>query len=234
VTYAYAIMKLWEQLFIVKKHQIKMMMRRGYTVPDAALLDYTYDQFEAYYKQALSSVTTADAPVDLFDVITTEIEHPRKALVWYTPQQNRDVPVDDIREMIAYITEDDGSVRPYREIIVISAGRLSSKITQQIDVLEQLNVHHFTYQEMSYDPTHHFLAVPHQRLRPQEAKDFLNKAHIQASQLPTILASDPIVKYYGWPVNSILRVKRTSVIGVVAPETVFYRRVVPAPPRGEK
>ena len=229
---SYATMKLWEQLFVVKKNQIKMMQRRGYTVPDAALVDYTYAQFEAYYKNALTSVEPA--AVDLFDVITTEIEHPRKALVWYTPQQNRDIPVDDIREMIAYITEDDGSVRPYREIVIISAGRLSSKMSQQIDVLEQLNVQHFTYQELSYDPTHHFLAVPHTRLSTKDAKAFLAKTNIQASQLPTLLSSDPIVKHYGWTVNSIVRIQRTSVVAMAAAESVFYRRIVPAPPRGEK
>lgn len=229
-------MKLWEQLFVVKKNQIKMMQRRGYTVPDAALLDYTYAQFEAYYKQALASVepVVGQAPVDLFDVITTEIEAPKKALVWYTPQQNRDIPVDDLREMIAYITEDDGSVRAYREIVVISSGRMSSKMTQQLDVLEQLNVQHFTYQELSYDPTYHFLAVPHVRLSSKDAKAFLARTRIQPSQLPTILSSDPIVKYHGWSVNSIVRIKRTSVIGMAAPESVFYRRIVLAPPRGEK
>jgi len=230
-------MKLWEQLFVVKKNQIKMMQRRGYTVPDAALLDYTYAQFEAYYKQALASVDAPVAgqiPVDLFDVITTEIEHPRKALVWYTPQQNRDIPVDDIREMIAYLTEDDGSVRPYREIVVVSAGRLSSKMSQQIEILDQLNVQHFTYQELSYDPTHHFLAVPHVRLSTKDAKAFLAKSKIQPSQLPTILASDPIVKHYGWAVNSIVRIQRTSIVAMAAQESVFYRRIVSAPPRGEK
>lgn len=229
-------MKLWEQLFVVKKNQIKMMQRRGYTVPDAALTDYTYAQFEAYYKQALASVepVAGQPPVDLFDVITTEIEAPRKALVWYTPQQNRDIPVDDLREMVAYITEDDGSVRAYHEIVVISSGRMSSKMTQQLEILEQLNVQHFTYQELSYDPTYHFLAVPHTRLSAKDAKAFLARTRIQASQLPTILSSDPIVKYHGWNVNSIVRIQRTSVIGMAAPESVFYRRIVPAPPRGEK
>jgi len=229
-------MKLWEQLFVVKKNQIKMMQRRGYTVPDAALLDYTYAQFEAYYKQALASVepVAGQPPVDLFDVITTEIEAPKKALVWYTPQQNRDIPVDDLREMIAYITEDDGSVRAYREIVVISSGRMSSKMSQQLEILEQLNVQHFTYQELSYDPTYHFLAVPHVRLSTKDAKAFLARTRIQPSQLPTILSSDPIVKYHGWAVNSIVRIQRASVIGMAAPESVFYRRIVPAPPRGEK
>lgn len=229
-------MKLWEQLFVVKKNQIKMMQRRGYTVPDAALLDYTYAQFEAYYKQALALVEPVDvqAPVDLFDVITTEIEAPKKALVWYTPQQNKDIPVDDLREMIAYITEDDGSVRNYREIVVISSGRMSSKMTQQLEILEQLNVQHFTYQELSYDPTYHFLAVPHTRLSSNETKAFLKRTRIQPSQLPTILSSDPVVKYYGWKANSIVRIQRMSVISMAAPESVFYRRIVPAPPRGEK
>ena len=229
-------MKLWEQLFVVKKNQIKMMQRRGYTVPDATLLDYSYAQFEAYYKQALASVepVAGQPPVDLFDVIISEIEAPKKALVWYTPQQNRDIPVDDLREMISYITEDDGSVRAYHEIVVISSGRMSSKMTQQLEILEQLNVQHFTYQELSYDPTYHFLAAPHIRLSTKEAKAFLARTRIQPSQLPTILSSDPIVKYHGWAVNSIVRIQRTSVIGMAAPESVFYRRIVPAPPRGEK
>lgn len=229
-------MKLWEQLFVVKQHQIKMMQRRGYTVPDAALLDYSYAQFEAYYKQALASVPSepGQPPIDLFDVLTTELDTPRKALVWYTPQQNRDIPVDDVRDLIAYLTEDDGSLRPYREIVIVSMGRLTSKLMQQIDVLDHLNVQQFTYQELSYDPTHHFLAVKHRRLTAQQTKQWLARSRLQPHQLPTILSTDPIIKYYGWSPNSIVCIQRTSVIDGVAPETVFYRRIVAAPPRGEK
>lgn len=229
-------MKLWEQLFTIKKNQIKMMQRRGYTVPDSALTEYTYEQFETYYKTVLSSVQTGDghAPVDLFDVIMTEIEHPRKALVWYTPHQSRDVSVDDIRGLIAYITEDDGSVRSYADIVVISAGRISSKLNQNLEILNRLNVQHFTYNELMYDPTYHFLAVPHVRLSTKETKAFLSSSNTQVSQLPTILTSDPIVKYYGWKSNSILRIHRKSLVGMTAPDSVFYRRVVQAPGSGEK
>jgi len=226
-------MQLWEQLFVVKKNQIRMMQRRGYTVPDAALLDYTYAQFEAYYKQVLAS-TEGQPSIDLFDVLTTEIETPRLALVWYTPQQSRDIPVEDIRDIVAHATEDDGSLRNYRTVIIISSGKMSTKIAQHVDILEQLNYQHFTYQELMYDPTHHFLYVPHTRLRSKEEKAFFASTKIQASQLPTLLSSDAIVKYHGWPVNSVIRIQRTSIVGTLSAESVFYRRVVQAPVKGEK
>jgi DNA-directed RNA polymerase subunit H (RpoH/RPB5) len=229
-------MKLWEQLCVVKKNQIKMMQRRGYTVPDATLLDYTYDQFESYYKQALESAPPTDGlpPIDLFDVLTTEIETPRPALVWYTPQQSRDIPVEDIRDLISYITEDDGSLRRYRTVIIISMGKMSTKISQHIEILEQLNYQHFTYQELMYDPTHHFLYVPHVKLKSNEEKAFLATVKVQPAQLPTILSSDAIVKYHGWSVNSIIRIKRSPVVGALSAGSVFYRRVVQAPVKGEK
>lgn len=215
-------MKLWEQLFCVKQHQLRMMRARGRSPPDAALVDYTFPQFEAYFTQAVA----ARAGTDIFDVLTTDADG---VLVWYAPSQKRDIPIDDVRALVDYITDADARVRPYTEIIIVSFGRMNTKTSQMLDFLDGVFLQHFAYAELMYDPTQHFLAVPHTRLDPKAARALLAKHAIQPAQLPTLWTSDPIAKYYAFRPNDIVRIERTSLTSAAPHRSVFYRRVVNAP-----
>lgn len=217
----------WKQLFVVKQHQLRMCARRGYVCPDAALLDYTFEQFETYYTRALEQ--TPD--LDLTSALSTELETPRKALVWYTQMGTKEVSLDDVRALLDYVTEDDGTVRPYRDLLVVSPGPMRSKASLPLEALHRfkIRVQHFTYQELSYDPLHHFLANTHTRLSKDEANQVYASVGVQGTCFPTIYSTDPVVKHLGFKAGDLIRVERKGLQALGVPSSVFYRRVAPGP-----
>ncbi len=218
-------------LLRVKKHQITMMQRRGYVCPDAALLDYTEAELATYVATGVNTGKT-----DMFDVLTGPVQpmagskKTRAVLVWYTPQQAKEVPVDDARSLLDALTLDDGSVVPHRLVVVVSAGALGTKAMAPLEPLQRLGVRfqHFTYAELSYDPTHHFLYNVHERMSKEDTQRTLKAYRAPPSSYPTIYTSDPIAKYFDYPVGAFIRVHRVAILLMTNP-SVYYRRVAHPP-----
>jgi len=136
--------------------------------------------------------------------------------------------VEDIRALVEYMTDEKGAVRQYKELVIISYGRITTKNQQVLSELGSY-VQHFMYKELKYNPTQHVFAVPHRRLGKKETLQLLRRLGVPPQQLPTIWDTDPIVKYYGFRPNSIIECSRSSVITFTPTTSLFYRRVVVAP-----
>lgn len=78
--------------------------------------------------------------------------------------------------------------------------------------------------DLFHNRTHHVLYMPHRALLPNEEKTILDKFCCKKANLPSIRVTDPIVRYFNWPVGKIIEIQcKTS--GVVEP-SVYYRVVV--------
>ncbi len=77
--------------------------------------------------------------------------------------------------------------------------------------------------EPSYDVFQHELVPKHFLLKPDEAKNVLEKYHIRPFQLPYIKSTDPAARAVGAKPGDIIRVVRRSQ---TAGESDFYRYVV--------
>ncbi len=216
---------LWERLYIVKRNQTQMLLRRGYTLSDAAVMDMSYEDFYKYYSQLL--IDQGKTEEDLCTVLNTEIEDPSKIIVWYIHTQGKDVPIEDVRIFLDHITGKDGTT-VFKHSILISNQKLGAKPSQTLEAMPLFEVEHFTYDELSYDPTSHFLASKHTRLSIDETKHFLKENKILLSQLPTIYDKDPIVKYYNYHIGDLIFIERNSLIGFVPEHSICYRLVVRA------
>lgn len=63
----------------------------------------------------------------------------------------------------------------------------------------------FYYKFLLYDPTIHVLTPPHTRIKIEDiGKSF------KPCELPKILTTDPIVRFYGWKVGDIIEIKQTT------------------------
>ena len=80
----------------------------------------------------------------------------------------------------------------------------------------------FTLPELSFNVTRHHLVPSHTRLPEEEIRSLLNSLKCDVSSLPRIKPSDPVVRYYGWPVGAVIRIHRS--IGSLE-SSPYYRAV---------
>lgn len=214
---------LWETLYVVKKNQTKMLLRRGYNPSDATVTDMTFNEFKQHYLNLLKEQDKTEE--DICSVLNVEAEGTSKVFVWYIYTQGKDVPIEDVRIFLDYITGNDGNV-VYKHSILISNQKLGAKALQTLESMPLFEIEHFTYDELSYDPTDHFLASKHTRLSPEHAKSFFKENKILPQQLPTMYVTDPISKYYNYHIGDIIFIERRSLISLVPENSVTYRLVV--------
>jgi len=72
------------------------------------------------------------------------------------------------------------------------------------------------------DITQHALVPSHKILSKEEATEVLEKFNISPVQLPSILATDPIIKSLGGKVADIIQIERKRPLQ----SGFYYRRVV--------
>lgn len=70
---------------------------------------------------------------------------------------------------------------------------------------------------------YHKLIPRHEQIEEAEVDDLLRRLGCSKSQLPGYSRQDPVVRYYGWPVGTVVRIYRT-LGGQYEPE-IYYRVV---------
>lgn len=114
------------------------------------------------------------------------------------------------------------------QIVVVTENGLTSVGRNLLSGKEMptKNVKFFQGAELVVNYTKHHL-VPKQRLMSaQEASDFLRKNRLTLEQLPKMLSTDPIAKFFGWEPGSV--VLSTVRLGMAMEDFQKYRVVVSA------
>ena len=73
--------------------------------------------------------------------------------------------------------------------------------------------------ELAFNITTHELVPPHSALSVVEKRDLLASLGIKGSSLPKIKETDPVVKYHGWKIGTVIAIKRT--LGALEAEQYF-------------
>jgi DNA-directed RNA polymerase subunit H (RpoH/RPB5) len=70
----------------------------------------------------------------------------------------------------------------------------------------------FRVAELQFNVTQHALVPRHWRMGPAEVDECLRRHGIaDASGLPRVATSDPVVRYYGWPRGTVVGVDRCDM-----------------------
>ena len=120
--------------------------------------------------------------------------------------------VDSIQEYISMMKEMD----IWNCIIVyqLTATPVAKKIVQE---LKEMNIELFTYEELQFNLTNHYLYSKHELvLKGTPEFSLLKEKYIE--DLPTILKSDPVCRFFGFNRNDFIKVTRQN-------GTVIYRIV---------
>ena len=82
----------------------------------------------------------------------------------------------------------------------------------------ELELKHFA--QLYVNVARHRLVPPHRRLSLAEESETLDKYRCAKNKFPSILVTDPVVRFYNFPVGSLIEIQRPYV---------YYRHVVLAP-----
>lgn len=207
-------------LFEVKKNQLKMVRRRGYIIKDEeSLFQLTLQQFlDAYVPFARERRQSVRAILSrpYFN------DEGQKLIVYYAdkPKTTQQLGIESLQNAIAMCEKNKS-----KNLILISPVALSSASSKEIEKLLTFNIHVFMENEMTYDPTEHFLTPDHRALTVEEQRDLLVKNNFSIDQCPIILTTDMIVRYYGFKPGQVIEIHRINLYDTIVPESLTYRVV---------
>lgn len=214
-----------QQLFDIKQTQIKMVRDRGFVVEELelAFLNMTLEQFDTYIsREAFEKKLPKRA---LLTRAYQNADKTRSMLVYYGSKLNpsqKQVPISVIQDFIRLI-----KTYGITESILILDAPPSSPGSNSLKALTTVKWQIFYDEEMVYSPVEHVDTPRHVLLSPQETVEKLREMKTDIGRLLIIKESDPVVKYYGWPVGGLVCIYRDdSVVSVLAPKSINYRVIM--------
>lgn len=143
---------------------------------------------------------------------------------------------DDGGIMVFFPTDAKVGVKPIRDVCLkMSANNVWKAIlvvqhsvtpfaSQELRKLSsQFAIEVFTDAELMFNVSHHMWVPPHSVLSKAQKREVLEKLRCKESQLPRILTTDPVARYYGLKRGQVCQIDRPSE---TAGKYILYRLVV--------
>lgn len=223
----------------IKRNQISMMKTRGYVI------EKSYAKKEKEYESKITYRSIVSKMLDLKKKKKTlkedmsvgyikpkEDEFGRKVLVKFLEYpldkksgKVKKEPKETITNVFREISNTD-----YRHIILISLFGLSPSAKTEINKLVKIRFEIFTVNEMKYNPINHFLAPEYKLLNKKEWSTIKEKSKINENNIPKMIITGRIPRYYGASIGQIFELKYKTPIPNVAFTSKYshieYRRVI--------
>lgn len=195
------------RLFRVYRTLVRMMFDRGYDV--GAQLDVTFDSFvERYGHQPIRAQLSG---------VYTRSRDGAKILVSFSDEPK--VGVRSVEELYAAMRAHGVT----RSVLVVAQGATPPAQIALRQLAAEMSVDVFCDDELRFNVTEHERVPPHSAVDADELAAVLTRYKCKASALPRLLSTDPVVRYYGWPRGTVVKVVRRSETAGAA---VVYRVVV--------
>lgn len=131
-----------------------------------------------------------------------------RILVWYFCYEKMNI--DSIKEFIHLL-----ETYQVKHGIIVYQGSVTSSTRKVIENLYQFRIELFDLKELQYDITSFRYFCRHDKLDPGQAAEVRKKF---GTSLPTLLRTDPVVRYYNFQKGDIILVTRRN-------DTRIYRLV---------
>ncbi|KAJ3401559.1 hypothetical protein HDU80_005920 [Chytriomyces hyalinus] len=185
--------KLWR----VHKTVHQMVNDRGFLVGEHEL-NMSLDQFKAdhYRAQVIDRAS-----------LTFLVEHKddhEQLLVFFTDEET--VGIKPIKKVCERMMQQSimKAILIYREKLTPSSNKVIMEMAPKYDI--QL----FKEAELMVNITHHSLVPKHMLLSKEEKATLLARYRLKDSQLPRIMQSDPVARYYGLKRGQVVKITRPS------------------------
>ncbi|KAK4537808.1 hypothetical protein CDCA_CDCA14G3833 [Cyanidium caldarium] len=200
------------RLFRVRRTVLEMLRDRGFLVLASKTdLELPYEEFAHKFEAA------GRARESLAMLRQHRTDRSNQIYVFF-PREPK-VGVKPIREYCLRLEAE----HVLRAIIVVQAGLtpIAKQAVSELQPRFQLELFHEA--ELLVNITHHQLVPLHEVLTPEQKRLLLKRYQLKETQLPRILQTDPVARYYGATRGQVLKITRNSE---TAGRYVTYRLVV--------
>ena len=179
-----------------------LMRTRGYVPmvdPHEATLD-TFLQFYAHMTSWMSLTIRAWKNEQLI-------------LAFFPPEPK--LRIGPVREICDYAKDCRAS-----HFIIVFTEQITSFTKTHIThyrVDNNVKIETFSLPQLQFNVVEHEMVPPHKLLKDDEKREVLKKYRVTPEQLPRILLSDPIAKYYGARVGQVFEITNASPLGFFYP-----------------
>ena len=217
-----------QRLFDIKRTQLEMIHDRGYDIPqdEENILTMGLDEFNLYLNnKVVSSKKSIRAVLSHLYFSQNEINGSKRSMLVHYGSKTatqKQVSAEVVREFISLVS----TFRTYEAILIVDAP-LSSTANGELSALTLTRWQVFDDTDLTYNPTTHVDTPRHELLPPEERESILREMKVDISKLPIIRLEDPVVRYYGWPIGSLIRIHRNdSALSILTHNSINYRIVV--------
>lgn len=193
--------------FKVRKTTIEMLKDRKYNVSEE-------DEFMPFS----DFVNRFDE--NKIDIIAPHSKNENRIAYVYFLLDTPTMSKKDLDKLKLFIDEE----YPDKEMNVISIvqEKLTPQISKELLLDEFKNYEMFLAKQLMINITKHHLVPKHILLEEDEVKEVLNRFLATKTQMPRLLSSDPVARYFGMKSGDVCRIIRNSQM---TGETSYYRMV---------
>ena len=212
-----------------KINQIKMVLARGYEVPEAEMQLLANQDDEDYFSNYIDELMGMNQGMTTYGVMTNKYEaidqlsQDKNILVYYLTKGNsnlKQVPVEAVRDFIELARETGVT-----NTMLIHDAPLSSTCNSELSALTEIKWEKFKINDLTCNITEHVHAQRYEII--QDNGQFLKDARLQPTGLNLMLRDDSVTKYYALSKNTIVRIIRdNSNINLLSEKSVNYRVVI--------
>lgn len=224
----------------VKRNQVRMIHDRGYVIPED----------EQIYLEESNAPSSEPADRNDYSRIYINPEGRLIYVVYLSTPKSEAIGIDPVRKLFDQIDE---LGQPLQELVLITNQTLGATAIDFLNGIQRTRdggtvtfslsippdqIQHFFDADLAYNPTQHYLVPKHEALTPEEQQQLLQNNKIDLKSLPILIYSDittlrrsrqrgdPIVKYYRFRPNQIIRITRRNFLTETLIDSfVTYRRV---------
>ncbi len=189
-----------DKLFKVRKTALEMVNDRGFNVP--LELNITFEQFKVQYNE------------NNIDIYIHDTEKNKKFYLHF--YYGKSFSKNNLKDLMTKIIEkyQDDNIN----VILILKDKENAMVTKELNKPNYKNVEIFLQDSLVFNITHHVLVPKHSVMNEEEEKEL----NFNKNELPRILKTDPVAKYYGMKTGQICKIERTSNVSGF---TYYYRLV---------
>lgn len=214
-----------QRMFDIKRTQLELVRDRGYDITrESTFLNCNVEEFYIYFKRQSEQQKVPIWTLLSADYYTTD-DNPKRMVAFYATKIKPDgkkIPISVIKLFVDQITRFS-----CHEAILIIDQPLSSSSAKTLQAVTDVKWQVFYDTDLTYSPIKHVDVPVHRLLSPEEAEAKLREMKTQATHVPYIKVTDPVIRYYNWPIGGLVKIERDDFsVSILSPKSINYRLII--------